>query len=50
MVPNVPQEQEVDVSGLMQYEDDPQFTVQGETPLPFTLLGITIKIDVGGSA
>ena len=50
MTPNVPQDHEVDVSGLMQYEDDPIFIVQGETPLPFTLLGVTIKSDTGGSA
>ena len=48
--PDVPQEIEVDVGQLMQYETDPQFTIQGSDPLPFTLLGITIKQDIGGTA
>lgn len=47
--PNVPLEVELDVGGLMQYADDPVFLIQGTAPLPFTLLGITIKYDLGGS-
>ena len=47
--PNVPQEIEVDVGGFMQNENDPQFIIQGNDPLPFTLLGITIKEDIGGT-
>lgn len=48
-VPNVPEEIELDVAGLMQYENDAWFQILGSDPLPFQLLGITIKYDIGGS-
>lgn len=48
-VPNVPVEVELDVGGLMQYANDPVFIIQGSKPLPFQILGITVKSDVGGA-
>ena len=47
--PNVPIELEIDVAGLMQYDEDPQFSIQGSDSLPFTLLGIVVVMDVGGN-
>ena len=47
--PNVPKDVEIDVGGLFGYSLDPQFTIQGYDPLPFYLLGIAIKADVGGA-
>ena len=47
--PNEPIDVEVDTGPLMQYEDDPQFIIQGSDPLPFTILGIVVKEDIGGS-
>jgi hypothetical protein len=49
-MPNVPQEVEVDCGSFMQNEVDPQFILQGSDPLPFTVLGITVKYDISGSA
>jgi hypothetical protein len=49
LTPNLPIELEVDVAGLMQYDEDPQFTIQGSDALPFCLLGIVVVMDVGGN-
>lgn len=49
MTPNVPVELEIDVAGLMQYNEDPEFTIQGDDALPFKLLGIIVDLDVGGN-
>ena len=46
--PNIPQDKEIDVGGLFGYSLDPEFAVVGSDPLPFFLLGIAIKYDVGG--
>ena len=48
-VPNIPLYLELDVGGLTQYELDATFTLQGYDPLPMTVLGVTIKQDIGGS-
>jgi len=48
-VPNKPLDLELDVGGLTQYELDATFTLQGYDPLPMTVLGVTIKQDIGGS-
>jgi len=47
--PNVPLDLELDVGGLTQYELDATFTLQGTDPLPMTVLGVTIKQDIGGA-
>jgi hypothetical protein len=49
LTPNVPIELEVDVAGLMQYDEDPEFTIQGSEALPFTLLGVVVDFDLGGN-
>ena len=49
LTPNLPIEIEVDVAGLTQYTEDPQFTIQGSDALPFTLLGVIVDFDVGGN-
>ncbi len=46
--PNVPLDVELDVGGIFGYELDPQWTCQGFDPLPFQLLGLSVKADVGG--
>lgn len=46
--PTRPLEVTIDVGPLFQYENDPQFTIQGNDPLPFTLLGIIVVYDLGG--
>lgn len=48
--PNEPTEDTLDVGGVMEYEDDPVFVIEGTDPLPFTLLGVTVKYDIGGAA
>lgn len=47
--PNLPLDLEIDVGGLTEYADDPQFTIQGFAPLPFFILGISVKYDIGGA-
>ncbi len=49
LIAELPVEIEVDVGGWTQYEEDPQFTIQGTDALPFTLLGIIVVYDVGGN-
>ena len=46
--PNIPLDVELDVGGLFGYSLDPEFAIQGSDPLPFYLLGIAIKYDLGG--
>ena len=46
---DVPVEVEMDMGSLMQYVTDCQFIVTGSDPLPFTLLSVTIKQDLGGT-
>jgi hypothetical protein len=45
---NIPKDIEIDVGGLFGYSLDPEFGIQGFDPLPFYLLGIAIKYDLGG--
>ena len=47
--PDKPLDLELDVGGLTQYELDATFTLQGTDPLPMTVLGVTIKQDIGGA-
>lgn len=47
--PNVALDVEIDTAAFTQYEDDPQFFIEGSDPLPFTILGITVKYDIGGA-
>lgn len=49
-VPNIPLDLELDMGALMQYDLDATFTLQGYAPLPMTILGITVKQDIGGTA
>jgi hypothetical protein len=44
--PNLPVDLPVDVGGLFGYSLDPQFAIQGNDPLPFCLLGITVQYDI----
>ena len=46
--PNIPQDIALDVGGLFGYSLDPEFQISGSDALPFFLLGIAIKYDVGG--
>lgn len=45
---NTPVDVEVPVGQASQYAEDPQITVFGSDPLPMTILGITLKVDIGG--
>jgi hypothetical protein len=47
---NTPVDVELDVAALFGYELDPLFTLQGFDPLPWNLLGIAIKYDLGGAS
>lgn len=49
LLPNTPIEVQVDVAGVMQYDEDPVFVIEGNEPLPFTLLGVIVHNDIGGS-
>lgn len=42
----IPIELGVDVGSLFEYENDPQFSIIGNDPLPFTLLGIVVASDI----
>jgi len=46
--PNVPLDVDIEVGGLFGYSLDPAFAIQGYDPLPFYLLGITVKSNVAG--
>jgi hypothetical protein len=48
--PTRPLQLEIDAGALMQYDYDPQFTIQGNDPLPFTLLGVIVIYDLEGKA
>lgn len=47
---NTPVDVELPVGADSQYAEDPQITIYGNDPLPMTILGLTLKVDVGGKA
>lgn len=45
---NIPLDVPIEIGGLFGYSLDPEFAIQGSDPLPFFLLGIAVKYDIGG--
>ena len=41
---------ELPVGGVTQYDRDPQFSILGSDPLPFTLLALSVEYDLGAKA